>query len=72
MTLGDTNAVNHLISREDISNRDRLLKVLTSPLYFVFNSTTIELDFHDVSFLLSVPQELHLKAQIRLSAPKLR
>lgn len=59
-TLGNTNAVNHLILSKHRVNRDGLLQMFPCPFNFVFNGSTIDLDLHDVSFLLTLLQQLHL------------
>lgn len=59
-SLGDTNAVNHLIRREYIGNSNGFFKVFSCPLNFLGNGSTVQLDFHDVGFLLTLSQEFHL------------
>lgn len=59
-TLGDTNTVNHLILGKYRVNGDRLFQVFPGPFDFVLNGASIELDLHDVSFLLALLQQLHL------------
>jgi len=60
MTLCYANNINAFIHAEDITNRDLLLKVLPGKIDFVGNASTIQLDLHNVSFLLPAPQNLHL------------
>jgi len=53
LTSGDRNSINHLIFLEDRFDSDFLLEVILSPLDLSSNITTIDLDFHEVRFLLS-------------------
>lgn len=34
--------------------------MLTGPFHFVFNGSSIDLNFHDVGFLLALLEQLHL------------
>merc|ERR1719376_1194767 len=42
-SFGDTNDINHLILSKHRAHRDGLLEMFFSPVYFVCNSTTIDL-----------------------------
>lgn len=53
VTLGNTNDVNVLVLFEDASNSDFLFEVSKGPVDLLFNGTTVELDFHQVSLLLA-------------------
>src|SRR5574339_558555 len=57
-TLGHTNKVNHLIFLENSFYWNLLLKESISIVYLLSNCTTIDLDLHQVCFLLL--QSLHL------------
>jgi len=58
--LGDSNDVNHLILGKNILDWDGLLKMLLCPVQLLGDTSTIQLDFHDVSLLLALFQQLHL------------
>jgi len=60
VTLGDTDDVDHLILSKDAANWDLLLHVGLGPFQLLGDATTVELDFHDVSLLLTLLQQLHL------------
>jgi len=53
LTSGNGNGINHLILVENISDLDVLLEVVDGPLNLILNLATVDLDFHNVSFLLS-------------------
>lgn len=53
-------SIYHFILSEDAWDRDRLLKMSSSELYFLSNSPSIHLDLHDVRLFLSLPEQLHL------------
>ncbi len=53
MTLGDTDDVNDLILGEHSGNWDLLLKMFPGKVDLVGDASTVQLDLHDVSFLLS-------------------
>lgn len=59
-SLCNTNNIHHLILIEDICNRNLLFKVGNCPINLVSDSSTIQLDFHNVSFLLPLLQNLDL------------
>uniref|UniRef100_A0A6I8STB2 Uncharacterized protein n=1 Tax=Xenopus tropicalis TaxID=8364 RepID=A0A6I8STB2_XENTR len=58
--FGDTNDINHLILAEDRVYRDLFLQLLMGPVHLVSYSATIQLDLHNMSFLLTQGQEFHL------------
>lgn len=60
-SLGDANNIHHLILTEDICYRELFLKVGYSPINLVSNAPTIELNFHYVSLLLPLLQDLDLQ-----------
>merc|ERR1739838_1286833 len=60
VTLGSTNNIDHLVLAEDITDRYLLLQVLHSPIYFLSNSTTIDLNVEDISLLLTLSQHFLL------------
>lgn len=65
--LGDTNNINGFISSEDIVNWHSLLQVLTGPVYLLADGTTINLDLHNVGFLLPLSHQLHLQHLIMVT-----
>lgn len=60
-TLGDTNDVNELILVKNGVDSNGFLQVTLGPLHFVRDGPAIQLDLHDVSLLLALAQQLHLK-----------
>ena len=56
-SLGDTNDVNHLVFSEDLFDGDLLFEMLTGKVDFVSDGSTVQLDFHDVSLLLTAFQK---------------
>jgi len=52
LSLGDADAIDHLVLVEDAVEGDLLLEVLLGPVDFLGNSSAINLDFHDVGFLV--------------------
>lgn len=65
--LGDSNAVDHFVLLEHLADWDLTLEVLTRPIDLLGNSTTIDLDLHDVSLLVAVLQDLDLKILAEIS-----
>merc|ERR1712071_99573 len=59
-TLGDTNDIDHLVLGEDRCNGYRLLQVLTGPINLLGNCSTVNLDLHNVRFLLALAKKFHL------------
>jgi len=53
VTLGDTNNIAHLVLREDGSYWDLLLKELSAEINLIRDGTTVDLDFNNVSLLLT-------------------
>lgn len=53
LTLGDTEDIDHFILTEDLGNSDFLFEVLLGEVNLLGDGTTIDLDFEDVSLLLS-------------------
>lgn len=64
VTLGDTDAVDHLVLVEDLFNWDLLLEVFASPVDLLGDGTSVDLDFHDLSLLVAVVQDLDLKRKM--------
>lgn len=60
VTFGYTNDINHLVLSEHILYGNGLLHMLTSPLKLLLNGAPVELDFHNVSLLLTAFQQGHL------------
>jgi len=52
-TLGDTEDVDHFVLVEDLGDSDFLFEVLSGEIDLLGDSTTVDLDFEDVSSLLS-------------------
>jgi len=52
-TLGDTEDIDHFILVEDLGNSDFLFEVLSGEINLLGDSTTVDLDFEDMSSLLS-------------------
>jgi len=59
-TLGNSNNIDHFTLSENGINFNGFFKQVISEFDFLFNSSTIQLDFHDVIFLLSKVQQFHL------------
>lgn len=59
-SLGDSNDVDHLVLTEHLAYWNRLLQMLLDPLYLIFNGTTVQLDFQDVSLLLALLDQTNL------------
>lgn len=60
LSLGDGNAVNHLVLSEDVRDWDGLLQVLLHPLDLVFDGAAVQLDLHDVGLLLALLDQADL------------
>jgi len=59
-TLGDTNAINHFVFGENGVDGDFLFEVVSAPFDLVSNGTTVDLDFDQMSLLLTDGESLHL------------
>jgi hypothetical protein len=59
-TLGDTDDIDHFVSFEDVRNFDFLFEVGVSPIDLLSNGASIDLDFQNVSLLLSEVEEVEL------------
>lgn len=59
-TLGDTEDVDHFVLVEDLGNSDFLLEVLSGEVDLLGDGTSVDLDFEDVSSLLSEVELIHL------------
>jgi len=53
LTLGDTDGINALVAFENFTNGDFLFELAPSPVNFLCNSSTVNLDFQDLSLVLS-------------------
>jgi len=60
LTLGNTDNVDHFVLFEDGGDSDFLFEVGNSPVDLSINVSTVDLDFADVSLLLSEVEEVHL------------
>merc|ERR1719330_527370 len=60
VALSHADDVHHLVLSEHGTNRDLLLEVVPGEVDLIGDGSSIELDLHDVSLLLSAPQDLHL------------
>jgi len=56
VSLGYTNHVDHLVLVEDRGNINRLLKEILGEINFLSGGSSVDLDFHQMSFLLSLLQ----------------
>lgn len=61
LTLGHTNAIDHLILAKHVADLDGLLEMLTHPLDLILNGATVQLDLHDVRLLLALLDQTDLK-----------
>lgn len=52
MTFSDTNDINHLVLSENITDRKWFFKVILCPINFIRDGSTVNLEFHNMSFLL--------------------
>jgi hypothetical protein len=53
LTLGNTEDIDHFVLVEDLGNSDFLFEVLSGEINLLGDSTTVDLDFEDMSSLLS-------------------
>lgn len=60
LTLSNGNAVDHLVLREHLRHRNRLLEMLLHPVNLVGDGTTVQLDLDDVSLLLTLLDQTNL------------
>ena len=60
VTLGHSDDVHHLVLGEHSSHGNLLLEMVPGEVDLIGDGSSIELDLHDVSLLLSTPQDLHL------------
>jgi len=60
VSLGDTDNVDHFILIEDGADSNFLFEGGSGELDLLVNGSTVDLDFHDVSLLLSQVEEMHL------------
>jgi len=58
--LSDSDDINHLILSEYVLYWDSLLKMLLRPVQLLGDTSTIQLDLHNVGLLLPLLQKLHL------------
>jgi len=60
VTFAYTNSIDHIVLGEDSVNADLLLEEAKTPVDLLGNGTTINLNFHDVGFLLTQTQLANL------------
>lgn len=60
LTLGNTEDINHFVLVEDLGDSDFLFEVLLGEVDFLSDGTSVDLDFEDVSLLLSEVELVHL------------
>lgn len=65
VTSGNSDGIDHLVLRENGINGNLLLEMLLSPVDFFRDSSTIDLDLHDVSLLLLALKDGHLNKHVR-------
>jgi len=58
LTLGRTDGINHLVLREHVTDRHLAFKETVSKVHFLGGGTTIDLNFHQVCFLLTKLDQL--------------
>ena len=59
-TFGNTDTIDHLSLGENSVNWDVLFEVILAPVDFLGDRATVDLDFHDMSLLLTEGQSFHL------------
>jgi len=60
VTFSDSQYVNHLRLLEDWIDSDFFFEQVVGEIDFLSGVSSVDLDFHDVVFLLSEVQQLHL------------
>jgi len=60
LTLGNTEDINHFVLVEDLGDSDFLFEVRLGEVDLLGDGTTVDLDFEDVSLLLSKVELIHL------------
>lgn len=60
LTLGDGNTIDHLVLGKYLIYWNGLFQVFLDPVDLVLDSATIELNFHDVGFLLALLDQADL------------
>ena len=60
-SLGDADQVDHLVLGEDVHDGDGLLEHSVGVVDLVGDGPTVQLDLHNVGFLLPLAQELLLR-----------
>lgn len=60
LTLGDGNAIDHLVLSEHIGHRHGLLQVLLDPVDLILDGSTVQLDLDDVGLLLTLLDQTDL------------
>jgi hypothetical protein len=60
LSLGDTDAIDHLVLGEDLLDGNLLLEVIASEVNLIGDGSTVQLDLDNVSLLLTATQQLLL------------
>jgi hypothetical protein len=60
LTLGDGNAIDHLVLGKHLGHGNGLLQVLLHPVDLVLDGATVQLDLHQVSLLLALLDQANL------------
>jgi len=61
-TFSDSQDISHFILLENGINSDFFFEKIDSEINFLFNSSSVNLDFNNVIFLLSKSKEFHLSS----------
>ena len=59
--LGDADDINHLVLSKDGADGHGFFQMLARPVDLLGDGAAIDLDLHDVRFLLTLAQEFHLE-----------
>lgn len=59
-TLGDSNGIDHFILGKDLAHWHWLFQMFANPVDFVFDASTVQLDFHNMCLLLALLDQTDL------------